>query len=406
MKVCIIGGGPAGMMAGIKIAEKGHDVFLYEKNEKLGKKLYITGKGRCNLTNAVTGPEFLSNVVTNSKFIMSSEVRFNSSDTYAFFEELGVPLKIERGNRVFPVSDKSSDIIKALENKLRKLNVSINLNSKVEDLIVDENQIKGIFVNGQELAFDKVIVATGGKSYQSTGSTGDGYNFAEKSGHRIVPVVQALVPIILDNPEFKNLEGLSLKNVVVYAKQNSKEVYKSDIGEMLFTHDGISGPLVLSLSSNINRCDVKKLKLYIDFKPALTIDTLMNRINRDIIELKGKQVSSLISGLLPKALVSIFIKRVGLNGTDKANQLSAKQREEICYVLKNFELKPKSLASFDYAVVTSGGVNVKDISPKSMESKFVKGLYFIGEVLDVDALTGGFNLQIAFSTAVSAASDF
>ena len=406
MKVCVIGGGPAGMMAGVKIAEKGHDVFLYEKNEKLGKKLYITGKGRCNVTNAVTGPEFLSNVVTNPKFIMSSEVRFNSHDTHSFFEENGVPLKIERGNRVFPVSDKSSDIIKALENKLKKLKVSINLNSKVDDLIVEENQIKGIVVNGQELAFDKVIVATGGKSYQSTGSTGDGYKFAEKFGHRIVPAVQALVPIILDNKELKGLEGLSLKNVVVFAKLNSKEVYRSDIGEMLFTHDGVSGPLILSLSSYINRFEFSKLKLFIDFKPALSIDSLLNRINRDIIELKSKQVSSLITGLLPKALVPIFMERVGINGTDKANQLTSKQREDICEVLKNFELKPKALASFDCAIVTSGGVSVKDVSPKSMESKIVKGLYFIGEVLDVDALTGGFNLQIAFSTAVSSASDF
>lgn len=406
MKVCIIGGGPAGMMAGIKIAEKGHNVTLFEKNEKLGKKLYITGKGRCNVTNAVTGPEFLSNVVNNSKFFMSSEVRFNSTDTMSFFEELGVSLKIERGNRVFPVSDKSSDIIKALENKLKKLNVTINLNSNVENIIVNDNAVCGVIVNGKTFDFDKVVVATGGVSYKSTGSTGDGYKFAENFGHRIISPIQALVPIILDNKDLILLEGLSLKNVVLYAKQSTKEVYKSEIGEMLFTHDGISGPLVLSLSSYINRCDFKKLKLFIDFKPALSMDALLNRLNRDIVELKSKQVSSLFAGLLPKSLIPIFIKRLGLKSTDKANQLNSETRFKICDMLKNFELIPKCLASFDYAVVTAGGVSTKDVSPKSMQSKIVNGLYFIGEVLDLDALTGGFNLQIAFSTAVSCASDF
>lgn len=406
MKVCIIGGGPAGMMAGIKIAEKGHDVTLFEKNEKLGKKLYITGKGRCNITNAVTGPEFLANVVSNPKFFMSSEVRFNSSDTMGFFEELGVPLKIERGNRVFPISDKSSDIIKALETRLKRLNVNIKLNSVVENVIIQDNIVKGVVVNSEELTFDKVIVATGGVSYKSTGSTGDGYKFAQVSNHRIISPVQALVPIIHNNKELISIEGLSLKNVVIFAKLNTKEIYRSEIGEMLFTHDGISGPLVLSLSSYINRCDFNKLKLFIDFKPALSFDALVNRINRDIVELKSKQVSSLFAGLLPKNLIPIFIKRLNIKASDKANQLTSKQREEICDLLKNFEIIPKSLGSFDCAVVTAGGVSTKDISPKSMQSKIVNGLYFIGEVLDLDALTGGFNLQIAFSTAVSCASDF
>lgn len=406
MKVCIIGGGPAGMMAGIKIAEKGHEVHLFEKNEKLGKKLYITGKGRCNVTNAVTGPEFLSNVVSNPKFVMSSEVRFNSNDTREFFEELGVPLKVERGNRVFPVSDKSSDIIKALENRLKRLHVNIHLSSTIDNVVIEDNCVKGVVINNETLFFDKVIVATGGISYKSTGSTGDGYKFAKYSGHRIIEPVQALVPIVLENKELVSLEGLSLKNVALYAKQNSKLVYRSEIGEMLFTGNGISGPLVLTLSSNINRCDIKKLKLFIDFKPALENDVLLNRLNRDIVELKGKQVSSLFAGLLPKALIPIFIKKLGLKSSDKANQLTAQKREEICNLLKNFELNIKSLASFDYAVVTAGGVSTKDVSPKSMQSKVVSGLYFIGEVLDVDALTGGFNLQIAFSTAVSCASDF
>jgi len=406
MKVCIIGGGAAGMMAAIKIAEKGHDVSIYEKNEKLGKKLFITGKGRCNLTNAVTGSEFLANVISNPKFVMSSEVRFNSSDTISMFEELGVPLKIERGNRVFPVSDKSSDIIRALERRLRTWGVQIYLSSKVDDVLVEDGNVKGVVVKGEQLYFDSVIVATGGKSYASTGSTGDGYAFAAKLGHKIIRPVQALVPIILENKDLKELQGLSLKNVVLFSLLNDKKYYTSEIGEMLFTDNGISGPLALTMSSYINRCDNSALKLFIDFKPALSIDTLKNRIDRDIVLLKAKQASSLIEGLLPKSLVPVFLKRVGVNMTKKANQLSNEERDKIVYMLKNFQLNYKNLESFDYAVVTAGGVCVKEVSPKSMESRLVKGLYFIGEVLDIDALTGGFNLQLAFSTAVQCASNF
>ena len=407
MKVCVIGGGAAGMMAAIKIAEKKHEVHLFEKNEKLGKKLYITGKGRCNVTNAVTGPEFLNNVVSNPKFVMSSEVRFNSTDTREFFESLGVSLKIERGNRVFPQSDRSSDIISALSKRMKQLKVNVNLSSKVDNILVNEDGVCGIELKNKELSFDAVIVATGGISYKSTGSTGDGYTWAEKTGHRVISPVQALVPIVLNNEkEFKNLEGLSLKNVTLLAKLNTKEIFKSDIGEMLFTSDGISGPLVLTLSSYINRYDISKIKLFIDFKPALSSDALKLRIDRDIVSLKSKQVTSLMQGLLPKALVPIFLKRLNIAASTKANQLSSKQREEIISMLKGFEMMPKQLASFDYAVVTAGGVSVKDISPKSMESKLVKNLYFIGEVLDIDALTGGFNLQLAFSTAVSCASNF
>ena len=406
MKVCIIGGGASGMMAAIKIAEKGHLVTLYEKNEKLGKKIYITGKGRCNLTNAVTGPEFLNYIVSNPKFIMSSEVRFNSSDTQKFFEELGVPLKIERGNRVFPVSDKSSDIIKALENRLKRLKVNICLNSNVDEIVSQEGIIKGVVVNGNTFLFDSVIVATGGMSYKSTGSTGDGYKFARSVGHKIIEPVQSLVPIILYDKDLKTLEGLSLKNVSLSAFCGKKLIYKTDIGEMLFTSNGVSGPLVLEISSHINRLNLNNTKLYIDFKPALSIDALDNRINRDIMALKSKQSSSLIMGLLPKSMVGIFLKRVGVLLTKQANQLSSEERHKIACNLKAFELSPKELGSFDTAVVTAGGVCTKEISPKTMESKLVKGLYFIGEVLDVDALTGGFNLQISFSSAVSCASSF
>ncbi len=406
MKVCVIGGGAAGCMAAIQIAGKGHNVVLFEKNEKLGKKIYITGKGRCNVTNAVTGPEFLSNVVSNPKFVMSSEIRFNSSDTQNFFEEYGVKLKIERGNRVFPASDKSSDIIKALERGLRWRGVDVRLNTNVDDLIAVDGQIKGVKIGEKTENFDAVIVATGGKSYSSTGSTGDGYKFASKMGHTLIAPVQALVPIILSDNDLKSLQGLSLKNVVLFATLGNKLIYGSDIGEMLFTDNGVSGPLVLSMSSHINRCDLSKLKMFIDFKPAINTEMLKARIDRDIVALGAKQTSTLIEGLLPKSLVQVFLKRLNINMTKKANQLEAKDRDKIVHLLKNFELKVKDLASFDYAVVTAGGVSVKEVSPKTMESKIVKGLYFVGEVLDIDALTGGFNLQLAFSTAAQCASNF
>ena len=406
MKVCVIGGGAAGMMAAIKIAEKGHFVTLFEKNEKLGKKIYITGKGRCNVTNAVTGPEFLSNVVSNPKFVMSSEVRFNSDDTRAFFENLGVELKIERGNRVFPVSDKSSDIIKALERGMNRNGVTVKLNTKVDSLVVGDGEVRGVVVNGKTLEFDRVVVATGGISYPSTGSTGDGYKFAKDSGHQIVEPVQALVPILIKDKDLLTLEGLSLKNVVLSAFLGKKEIKRTEIGEMMFAGESITGPLVLSMSSFINRCDFDKLKLYIDFKPALNDYTLENRIDREIQNLGAKTVSSLMWTLLPKNMANIFLKRVNIAYNKKANQLSHDERQKIIGLLKHFDISPKSLEGFSSAVVTSGGVSVKNISPKNMESKLVKGLYYVGEVLDIDALTGGFNLQLAFSTAVACASDY
>lgn len=407
MNVCVIGGGASGMMCATMIARKGHNVTLYEKNEKLGKKIYITGKGRCNVTNATVGDEFLKNVVNGKKFIMGAITRFNSNDTIAFFEDVGIPLKIERGNRVFPVSDKASDIIKGLERAMNWAGVKVCLNSNVEKILAKENKITGIVVNGKEQNFDAVIIATGGISYPSTGSTGDGYEFAKAVGHTIIEPVPALCAIIAkDNKECEKLEGLSLKNVTLMAKYQNKIIYKSEVGEMLFTHNGISGPIVLSASSYVNRLDFSKLELIIDFKPAITFDGLCTRIDRDIINLKSKQVSSLLAGFLPKALVPIFAKRLNVNLTMKANQLTKENRKNLANLLKNYVILPKSLENFNSAVVTSGGVNLKEISPKFMKSKLVDGLYFIGEVLDIDALTGGFNLQLAFSTAVTCASDF
>ena len=408
MKVCVIGGGASGMLVSLLIATKKHDVVLLEKNEKLGKKIYITGKGRCNLTNAVTGNEFLANVVTNPKFVMSSEVRFNSKDTMDLFEELGVPLKIERGNRVFPQSDKASDITRALERRLKTLNVDIRLNSEVKEILVnEESSVCGVsLADKTKINADAVIVATGGKSYPLTGSTGDGYEFAIKTGHRIVEPVPALVSITLKDKDLKQLSGLSLKNVVVRAEEKNKLIYKSDVGEMLFTGVGVSGPLILTLSSYINRINSEKLSIFIDFKPGLSEFALFQRVEREIVALKSKQFSSLLEGLLPKALCPIFATRLGIQRTKKVSQLTSEERQKLCDMLKNFRLSFDKLDDIERAVVTSGGVNVKDLKPKSMESKLINRLYFIGEVVDIDALTGGFNLQLAFSTAASCASDF
>ncbi|MBR2909467.1 MAG: NAD(P)/FAD-dependent oxidoreductase [Clostridia bacterium] len=407
MKVCVVGGGASGLVASLLIAQRGHEVVLLEKNEKLGKKIYITGKGRCNLTNAVTGNEFLQNIVTNPKFVMSSEVRFNSNDTMELFEDLGVPLKVERGDRVFPKSDKASDITKALERRLKLFNVDIRLNSEVKEILTEENKAVGVKLSsGEVINSDAVVVSTGGVSYPLTGSTGDGYKFASVTGHRIVEPVPALVAILLNDKDLKNLSGLSLKNVVLKGYEKKKEIYTTEVGEMLFTGNGVSGPLVLSMSSKINRIDPKNIKLYIDFKPGLGDFALFQRLERDIVELKAKQFSSLLERLLPKALVPIFAQRLGVLRSKKVSQLTAEERQKLCELLKGFPLSVDRLDDIERAVVTSGGVSVKDIKPKSMESKLVSKLYFIGEVLDIDAFTGGFNLQLAFSTAAACASDF
>lgn len=406
MKVCVIGGGASGMMCATMIARKGHDVTLFEKNEKLGKKIYITGKGRCNVTNATTGNEFLQNVVSGKKFVMGAITRFNSNDTMNFFEEVGVPLKIERGNRVFPVSDKSSDIIKGLEKAMNWAGVKVCLNSNVENIIVEEDLARAVVVDSERYDFDRVVVATGGISYASTGSDGAGYEFAKSVGHTIIEPVPSLCAIKISGNECKEVEGLSLKNVTLTSKVQDKVIYKSEVGEMLFTSNGISGPIALTTSSYINRVDFSNLKLYIDFKPALSYDALSFRIDRDIAEMKAKQVSSLLEGLLPKSMVALFLNRMGIKAEMKANQLDREKRKTLINLLKNYELLPISLENFNQAVVTAGGVNLKEINPKYMKSKLVSNLYFIGEVLDIDALTGGYNLQLAFSTAVTCASDF
>ena len=391
MKIAIIGGGPAGMMCAIKAAEN-HGVTIFEKNEKLGKKLFITGKGRCNLTNYCDEREFLKNMVNNSNFMYSSIYSFSPFTTYYYFEELGLPLKVERGNRVFPLSDKSSDVIKAYEKKLKDLGVKVHLNFEIKSI---EKVGEEFILNGRE-KFDKVIIATGGISYKLTGSTGDGYKFAKNFGHKIINQVPSLIGINLKN-NF-SLAGLTLKNVELKVIKD-KKIISNEFGEMLFTHRGISGPIVLTTSSKINR--LKDFEMFLDLKPALEPEKLDARILRDFSENQNKNIENVMRSLLPKDLISYVLYSAGISGDEKVNQITKIERENLVKTIKNFELKFDSLDDIDRAIVTSGGIDVKDIDPKTMESKKVPGLYFIGEVLDLDGLTGGFNIQIANSTGYS-----
>lgn len=395
MKIAVIGGGASGLMAAGTAAKKGNVVHLFEANEKVGKKLYITGKGRCNVTNYSSPNEVLENVVTNSKFLYSCLYSLTSYDVVEFFENLGVPIKIERGNRAFPKSDKSSDIIKALERYNKQNNVNILLNHKVFDIKKNDNKFTINTNCGIYDGYDATIICVGGKTYPATGSVGDGYIFAKTFGHHVTEIKPGLIPIILNDLFISDLEGLSLKNVSLIAKQNGK-VVKSLFGEMLFTSNGISGPIALTMSSFINK--LTNISLCIDFKPALTHEQLFARINRDIDGMKESQIGTLISGLLPKSLALVFVKKLNYDINKKNKTLNTQDIEKIVNLLKEFTLNYKCLDKLDFGIITSGGVDVKEINPKTMESKLVSGLYFAGEVLDVDALTGGYNLQIAFST--------
>lgn len=384
-------------MAAGTLAERGFDVTLADKNEKTGKKLYITGKGRCNVTNECDGKEFLASVVSNPKFLMSAINAFDSYDTVDFLQKNGLNTVTERGNRVFPASQKSSDVIKTFTDYCRKNGVKILLSTKVVGVKSDGEDFVVSFSDKTE-RFQKVIVATGGLSYPSTGSTGDGYEIAKSFGHKIVKPVQALVPIELNEPWVQKLSGLSLKNVRCSVTAGEKEI-ASDFGEMLFTHKGASGPIILSLSSKINRLNPNGLKLVIDLKPALSDEVLDARLQRDFAELNLKQFKNSLDGLLPKSLVPVVVGLSKINPEQKVGQITREQRKNLVHLLKNLTFSVKKLAGFEEAIVTAGGVDVKEINPKTMESKLQKGLYFVGEVLDVDALTGGFNIQIALSTA-------
>ena len=398
----VVGGGAAGLISAYFSAKNGDKVVLIEKNEKLGKKLYITGKGRCNVTNDCDEREFLENVVTNPKFLTSAVYKFPPSEFYKFLNEK-VPLKIERGNRVFPLSDKASDITACLEKYCKQAGVEIKLNEKVLKITATNGKITGVTTDKGEYKANRVIVCTGGLSYPSTGSTGDGYKFAVDLGIAVVPPVAALCGFNLKGEDFKPLQGISLKNVSFTAEFNGKVVYTA-FGEALFTHFGISGPIVISASSYLNRKDLKSVVFTLDLKPALTEEQLDARILRDFEKFKGRAVKNSLEDLLLKAFIPLALKAAGISGEIKNSTLSREDRKKLVHTIKNLKFYPASLRGVSEAIVTSGGVSVKEINPSTMESKKIKGLYFAGEVLDIDALTGGFNITAAACTAFVAGS--
>ena len=418
-KVIVIGGGAAGMMAAIAAARNGHQVHLYEKNEKLGKKIYITGKGRCNITNASDMETIFENVVTNRKFLYSAFYNLTNEDVIKFFDQSGCQTKVERGNRVFPISDHSSDVISTLANEMKKCSVVVHFNSEVKKIVNDESKVTGIQLsNGEIVKADAVIVATGGLSYPSTGSTGDGYRFAKEVGHTVTSLNPSLVSIHLKEDWIKNLQGLSLRNInakVIVDKpmQNlsSKELKKvkegkvlhEAFGELLFTHFGVSGPVILSASSYlipyINLCD---MKLSIDLKPALSYEQLDARILRDFEEMINKQFKNALDHLLPQKLIGVIINLSGISPDKQVNAITKEERLGLVHLMKNLTFEINRLGGYNEAVITKGGISVKEVNPSTMESKLLNGLYFCGEVLDVDALTGGYNLQIAWATGYTA----
>lgn len=402
-RVAVIGGGAAGIMAAVKAAERGHSVTVYEKKERPCRKVMITGKGRCNVTNNCNNETLIANVTKNGKFLYSAFNNFSASDTMQFFQSAGVPLKTERGNRVFPVSDKSVDIVDALVRKAKESGVKFVFNS-VEDIISNDNGVSAVkFQNGDFAECDAVILATGGKSYPLTGSTGDGYRMAESLGHTVTELMPSLVPLKIHEGFCTALSGLTLKNVTLslYKSDKKKPVYES-LGEMLFTHFGVSGPLVLSASAHIRRGDFSEYTLKIDLKPALTEEQLDARIQRDFSENSGKILGNSLDKLLPKSLIPVIIKTAGLAHDIKVSNITRQQRLQLVNALKNLTLHPTGFRDIEEAIITSGGIKVSEIDPKTMQSKLIGGLYFAGEIIDVDAYTGGFNLQIAFSTGALA----
>ena len=399
-QVIVIGGGAAGAMAAYMAAKNGHKVTLFEKNEKIGKKIFITGKGRCNVTNACDITDFFENIPTNSKFLYSAVYSFTNQDVIDFFVDADCPLKVERGDRVFPVSDHSSDVIAALKRKLQEVCVDVRLNTCVKELLLQDEKVTGVLLdNGKKITADAVVVATGGISYPTTGSTGDGYKWAEESNHNIVEPVPALVPLETKEDWTKSLQGLSLKNVSL-AFKNGKKVLYDGFGEMMFTHFGITGPLVLSASSYLK--NPKGVEAVLDLKPALTMEQLDKRLLREFEENKNKQFKNSINSLFPAKLIPVMLSLSGINPDKKVNEISKEERKFFAELIKGLPMTITGTRDFKEAIITRGGVSVKDINPSTMESKKIKDLYFAGEVLDVDGLTGGFNLQIAWSTGALA----
>ena len=406
--VIVVGGGAAGMFAAIAAAKNGHQVTLYEKNEKLGKKIFITGKGRCNITNAADMEELFDAVVTNSKFLYSSFYGYTNQNVIDFFEDAGVPVKIERGNRVFPISDHSSDVIRALEREMKKVGVKVCLNTEVKSVEAEKGKFnKVVLKDTTTQTADACIVATGGLSYRSTGSTGDGFRFAENVGHKVTQCFPSLVPMETKEPWICELQGLSLRNVEAKILDGKKELYK-DFGEMLFTHFGVSGPLIISASSYVGKKFMdkngqkKELILEIDLKPALTEEQLDQRVLRDFEENHNRQFKNAITKLFPTKLIPVMLELGGIDPEKKVNSIEKEERKQFVHLIKHFRMTLTGLRDYPEAIITKGGVHVKEIDPGTMESKLVKGLYFAGEVLDLDALTGGFNLQIAWSTGYAA----
>ncbi len=396
--VIVIGGGPAGMMAAGQAALKGNNVILIEKMDRVGRKLFITGKGRCNVTNASDPEELIANTPTNPYFLYSAFYTFDSSALMSFFEKLGVPLKVERGKRVFPVSEKSNDIVKALEKFVKKSGCSIMYNTEVKNIVVNNKRVEGVVLkNGKTLECDSLVIATGGLSYPMTGSTGDGYRFAEKAGHSVTKLYPSLVPLRVSEKWVSELMGLSLKNIKIKITVDNKEVY-SDFGEMMFTHFGVTGPVILSASRYINDKIDKKPKIHIDLKPALDNKELNSRILRDFKKYANKDFKNALDDLLPQKLIPVVIRLSGIDELKKVNSVTKEERLRLLDLLKDMTLNITDTTGFNEAVVTRGGVNVDEIDPSTMKSKIADGLYFAGEVIDVDAFTGGFNLQIAFST--------
>lgn len=430
-QVIVIGGGAAGMMAAIGAAKEGARVTLLEQNEKTGKKIFITGKGRCNLTNACEQEDFFSHVISNGKFLYSAFYQMDNQSVMDFFENAGCRLKVERGDRVFPVSDHSSDVIAALNRQMEKEGIKVCLHTKVKELLTtvesgnreyaaedvngaqsqpEELRIMGVkLADGRVLNADAIIVATGGKSYETTGSTGDGYGFAEGVGHTVKAVKPALVPFTVKESWCMELQGLSLKNVAITLKSDKKKIYEG-FGEMLFTHFGVSGPLILSASSYyVKKFYGMPVQLLIDLKPALTREQLDKRLLKDFDENKNRQFKNALDGLFPSKLIPIMIRLSGISPEKRVNEITREERSHLIECTKALALTVTGTRDFKEAIITQGGVHVKEVNPSTMESKLVKGLYFAGEVLDLDAVTGGFNLQIAWSTGylagVSAAKD-
>ena len=397
MKVIIIGGGPAGMLAAIKSKKEKNQVTIIEKNKILGKKMLITGKGRCNITSGVDMSEFIKNVPSNGKFLYSSFKNFTNKD---ILKLLNIPVKLERGNRYFPVSDKAKDVVDALEKELS--GVEILTNTSVTEIITNNNEAIGVKTSKGDFFADKIILATGGKSYPLTGSTGDGYEMAKKLGHTITKIKPALVPLVAKKEskiQCQQMQGLSLRNVGLKLFNNNKLIYE-DFGEMLFTHYGVTGPIILSASSHLVRQELNNPRIEIDLKPALTDDKLDERILRDFETEKNKELRNALDQLLPKKMIPVILEILKIN--KKVNEVKKVERQKLVRTLKHFSIEIEGFRDISEAIITSGGINVKEINPKTMESKLIKNLYFAGEIIDVDAYTGGFNLQIAYSTGYTA----